>query len=402
MPLQNRFLPQRYSVEPPEAQYELIAPHAPVKTETGEGRQLMQSLGRKLDEARVRHVVLAHGTLAGTDALGILGHIDQFLPDVARSLGDLRKRIVDSVAGDVGNYSKAYAQEFARSIAVPGRVPSDSERANILVHRFLWSSANHHLGRAWAAVKLLNELLSIELSPHDRILLWGHSHAGNVFAIVSNLLGGSDDDRVRFFTSLPESLPDSDELKGPSDIVRAWLADSAKTRRLAESIDLVTFGTPIRYGWETGGYTRLLHFVNHRPSLGMPAWQAKYPNTVEQIGRALLGEVGDYVQQTFIAGTDFSPSILSRKERRANKALGDLLEPDSRRRDLLTRLQTGPRVAADGTTLLVDYQAAEQTKGEITEENVEIGARHLAGHGVYTTLAWLSFHLGEVVKRLYS
>ena len=39
-------------------------------------------------------------------------------------------------------------------------------------------------------------------------------------------------------------------------------------RQLA--LDLVTFGTPIRYGWDTAGYQHLLHFVNHRPGRRAP------------------------------------------------------------------------------------------------------------------------------------
>ena len=36
----------------------------------------------------------------------------------------------------------------------------------------------------------------------------------------------------------------------------------------------MTFGTPIRYGWDSGGYARLLHFIHHRPAPGLPADRA--------------------------------------------------------------------------------------------------------------------------------
>ena len=59
----------------------------------------------------------------------------------------------------------------------------------IKVDRFDWSSGNDHLARAEAAVKLFNRLadLPIDLAT-ERLLLWGHSHAGNVFALLTNLL----------------------------------------------------------------------------------------------------------------------------------------------------------------------------------------------------------------------
>jgi hypothetical protein len=343
----------------------------------------MQSLGAILRRAHVSAIYLVHGTLAGTDALGVLGHIQRLFPEFVRSWGEQQKRMVDSLVGDVGNYTPEFATAFEAAIQV-------ENAEEIPVRRFHWSSENNHLGRAWAALRLLDELFGLPVGEQRRVLVWGHSHAGNVFALASNLLGGSAESRQDFFAALN---PDEEADAALYRRVSEQLVDSnrAVTNKLAASLDLVTFGTPIRYGWETRGCGRLLHFVNHRPRDIRHPWQAQFPQSVDDLRQALLGETGDYIQQTFIAGTDLPISLLNLPAWQANRDLGNLFEPQYRWRALINRLKTAPRVAADGVTLLVDYSAAD-----------EVRARQLAGHAVYTTLAWLPFHLREVASRWYA
>lgn len=152
-------------------------------------------------------------------------------------------------------------------------------------------------------------------------------------------------------------------------------------------LDIVTFGTPIRYGWDTAGCSHLLHIVNHRPLEDRPPYLAKWPPRIEQL---LTAEDGDYVNQIGIAGTNFPPTLLQVRTLLAEFRLNRLLQPGVRGRDLLDRLRIGARVPEDGTTLLVNYGPGE---GAIVQ--------HALGHAVYTREKWLLFHAEEVARRLY-
>lgn len=69
-------------------------------------------------------------------------------------------------------------------------------------------------------------------------------------------------------------------------------------------LDVVTLGTPVRYGWDADGYGNLLHFIHHRPVDGLPDDRAPFLPSAEDI---LQAKQGDCVQQLGIAGTNFTP-----------------------------------------------------------------------------------------------
>ena len=273
----------------------------------------MERIGDALRNAGVAVIYLVHGNLVGADAFGLLPELSRVFPSTSGAVRRVIRRIVDRLNGDLGNFTGNYAKLFEASINRPGG-------SRIAVRRFHWSSENHHLGRADGAIRLIDELASLELVPSQRVMLWGHSHAGNVFALMTNLLGGSREAVEGFFeaTRIYYRWP----LLGCVDIpvwgrVRQLLQDPhAPIRQLP--LDLVTFGTPIRYGWESAGYARLLHFVYHRPVQGMPEYRAPFPPNLK---RVLRGAGGDYVQQLGIAGTDIRPSRLAWRARLAEKRL---------------------------------------------------------------------------------
>jgi hypothetical protein len=257
------------------------------------------------------------------------------------------------------------------------------------VRRFNWSSENHHIGRADGAVRLIDELSGMKLGAGQRLLLWGHSHAGNVFALVTNLLSGDRDKLEQFFEAarVYYCWP----VVGCVDIP---LWRQVRERLLAGdrplepgALDIVTFGTPIRYGWDGGGFSRLLHFINHRPADGLPAYRAPFPPKLENVLAALDG---DYVQQFGIAGTNFMPSIFSWRSWLADQRLNRILQPKQGTSDMLERFRVGARVPEAGTTLLVDYGRPDGTLAD-----------HFAGHAVYTRREWLLFHAEEVARRWY-
>jgi hypothetical protein len=330
----------------------------------------------------VAAVYLVHGTFAGNDALGLATELGRYLPSASETLRRWGKALFDAMAGDAGNFTESYARLFERGLNAGGgpRIP---------VRLFNWSSENHHLGRADAAVRLVDELAGANWEPNSRVLMWGHSHAGNVFALLTNLLAAGRRDLRKFFRAAKvyyrwPILQVVDEPHWPR--VRKMLAKQVHPLKHV-SIDLVTFGTPVRYGWDTGGYSRLLHFIHHRPAPGIEEWEAPFPPTVDQVQTA---RYGDYVQQLALAGTNLVPGPFSWRSAWADWQLGKLLEPGLGPKSLFSRLGVRRRVPFEGITLLVDYGLP---KGGVKQ--------HVFGHAVYTRAEWLLFHAETVARNFY-
>jgi len=363
----------------------------PTPPQTAEFAAAIQSAGAAFGNAGVAAVYCVHGTFAGNDALGLLTELARFAPGVSKSLSRLGKQTVDWVAGETGNYTPAYVAAMQEGLSVgAGRT--------IPVRLFNWSSQNNHIGRADGAIRLIDELARFaETVANDgsaadeppRILLWGHSHAGNVFALLTNLLGSDTEARDEFFEAAqvfyqPWLRRDVDLPVWPR--VRKLLEDTEHPLRKM-AIDVVTFGTPIRYGWETAAYSKLLHFIHHRPPIGAPEYQAPCPIEPR---RLLEAADGDYIQQIGIAGSNFIPNIFAVRTLIADWRLDKFFERNIPRERILTRLRHRTRVPDEGTTLLIDYQG------------IESGVHnHLAGHALYTRHKWLPFHCQQVAERLY-
>jgi hypothetical protein len=342
----------------------------------------MQAVGDTLRRAGVAAIYLAHGTFVGPDTLGIVSELARAFPSASQPMRRMIRRLINHLTGDVGNYTESYARLFSASINSAGQ-------RRIPVRLFEWSSENHHIGRADGAVRLLDELASRELGPENRALLWGHSHAGNVFALMTNLLAGSPEAIEEFFhaAEIYYRWP----ILGCIDIPvweRVW--DLLKSGRLSPQrlcLDLVTFGTPVRYGWDSVGYAHLLHFIHRRPTEGVPEYRASFPPKLTDI---VAATEGDYVQQLGIAGTNVMPSIFAWRAWLADNRLERLLQSEASPDGLLERFQAGTIVPEEGTALLVDYG---RPKGGL--------AKHHAGHAVYTQKDWLLFHAEEVVRQFY-
>ena len=330
-------------------------------------------------------IYCVHGTFAGNDAFGLFTELSRFTPKVSNALGRVGKGTVDLFAGEAGNYTRRYALEFQAGLAAGAKHP-------IPVRFFNWSSQNNHIARADGAVQLLIELgeLASRVPEGDapaRVLLWGHSHGGNVFALLTNLLGADEDSRREFFTAARSFYQ---PWLGRRTDMPAWTKaesllanEQHPIRRL--QLDIVTFGTPIRYGWDADGYANLLHFVQHRVPPQDVEFQAPVPLRLFPL---LLAKHGDYVQQIGISGSNFVPLPLFVRTLQADLKLDKLLEKDLKRENIVRRLRHGTRVADEGTTLLVDYK----------ERALQL---RLWGHGVYTRREWLAFHCREVAQRFY-
>jgi len=383
MPQANLFRHQAYRATRPTSPHHRISAGAYPAVGSRAFRQRMREVGQALRAGRVAAVYLVHGSADGLGSLGVLAELARRVPAVDRALGGIRQHLAARPAADAAHFSQSYASLFEAAIKSPGepRIP---------VELFCWSGENHHLGRADGAVRLIDELCRLGLRPGQRVLLWGHGHAGNVFALMTNLLARHPAALEQFFRAA--AIYYRWPLVGLVD-VPVWDRVASRLQNpgpplAGAALDLVTFGTPIAYGWDSGGYRRLLHFIHHRPAAGLPIYRAAWPPQLDDL---LTAAGGDYVQQLGIAGTSCSPGLCFWRARLADRRLGRLVRGDPAEAEPLERFRAGAIVPDEGTTLLVDYGPSE---GPITQ--------HYAGHAVYVRKRWLLFHAEEVAQRFYA
>jgi len=331
----------------------------------------LDRLGDALGVAGVARVVLVHGTFVGDDPFALVDRWRTLLarldPGLAAALRGLTKQQLDRLLGDAGNFPPAAVGELAASLG--DRVP---------VELFVWSSANHHVPRLRGARDL-----ALSLAPHGegaprwpgrrrRLLLVGHSHAGQVFALLTHLL-----ERSVIGEALRDVLADEQGEGQTAALERALDG----LRRVG--LDLVTLGAPPRYGYCVDGRRRrLLHVVNHRGD--------------EPRGGSLSGVLhtrdGDYVQQWGVSGSDLVATTA--RDRGVDQRLDALLGVGSDTAAWVENVRARHRVHPDGQTLLVDFRDATR----LTPNLLQTGL----GHAVYTTRGALPLILSLAVDRFYS
>jgi len=372
----NNFRHQDYALTPEAGQFELMQADRPKSEVVSSDRLVVSDV---MQRNKVAAIFLVHGTYAGDDILGIFRKVATVFPSLAVKLSRLEKKSLDALLSDTGNYTTKCAAQMSRTL---NRTDDAIE-----VALFRWTGENSHIGRGDGAVRLLDQLLEQSFATGSRVQLWGHSHGGNVLALLTNLLGADLAHRRQFFNA---AAPFHKRLFRAGSqtwnrVRDALLAEGNPLEHI--SLDVATFGTPVRYGWDVNAVDRLWHFVNHRPADGLPVYQAALPRSLDDI---LNARFGDVVQQLAVAGTGVSPGLWSWRSRIANRRLRRLLQKGVRRRDLLHRLKLGKRVADAGKTLLVDYNQPDASP-----------LRLEAGHAVYTTNQWQDFHIEQVVRRCY-
>jgi len=382
----SHFQHQRYQSGPPTSPYHLFPPVWPLDPAEAEfGEQLAQA-GVNFHQAQVAALYCIHGTFGGNDFLGLFTELSRFAPRMSQALGRLGKGAIDFLLREQGNYTRQYASRLEKALAVgAGRT--------IPVRLFYWCSQNNHIARADGAIRLIAELarLAETLDPEtpSRVVLWGHSHGGNVLALLTQLLGADQQARDDFFTAA--SCFYQPWLRAGVDLpvwqhVRDLLeATDPPLRKL--QLDIVTFGTPVRYGWNETGCAKLLHFIHHRPPPRGAEYQAPVPL---KLTHALRAADGDYIQQIGISGTNFPPLPIAPRALLADWRLNKILEREVARESIITRLRHGTRIPDTGTTLLVDYQGFKP-----------FVLQNLAGHALYTRSQWLPFHCQQIAERFY-
>jgi len=336
----------------------------------GQGKEWqegMRAVGRRMAASRVRLVYFVHGTFVGNDPLGVAAMLSQVMPGVAKGLGKklqlLSKRQSDALAKDLGNYLNPYVELYQTALA------ADTLRAI----NFGWSSANHHVARLRGALELAVQLQrdkdEYHLGPMDRVLLHGHSHAGQLFALLTQLI---EHPPLR-----KELAPAFEKLGFLPDLLRETFRTIA-----GMPIDFVTFGTPPRYRWYLSPSSRLLHFINHRGD------DARGPG-IEGI---LHTRGGDYIQQYGISGTDWQPT--SKRERELNRQLDRYLGVGTSLRQWQENAGFRMRTHATGLNLLVDYRDG----AKLVMPNA---IKTFFGHGVYTRYDAMLYNSRKIVEYFY-
>jgi hypothetical protein len=366
----------------------LLRSGPPAEPSSPEFAQRIAGVGETFAQANVVAVYCIHGTFCGNDPLGLLTELSGMAPRLSESLRRASKGIVDFFLGETGNYTPHYVERAERLLSAGAPRPID-------VRLFHWSSLNHHIGRADGAVRLIDDLArrasdwvsSTDVRP--RVQLWGHSHGGNVMALASNLLGAKAEARAEFFHAARSFYRRGD---GRRVDMPAWarveslLAEPDHPVRSIK-LDMVTYGMPVRYGWDPGGYAKLLHIVNHRPAADRAPHTAKYP---PHFWRTLTGSGGDLMQHVGIAGTNFMPLPLAVRTWLADRRLGQLLQGQVEPRWLRSRLNLGVRVPEEGRTLLIDY-----------DDPAWFPLSHFVGHAHYTRSRWLPLHCEQIAAHFY-
>ncbi len=295
---------------------------------------------------------------------------------------------LDLLAQEIGNFSSSYVRKFELAL-------TQGSNQSFPCGRYVWSSVNHHVGRLEAAMHLLiylrNWVSSLGLTRDDRILLISHGHAGQVLALLSNILaGGESEMRARVFEILGQywqACPSADRSVEQLELIYRLVLDQMALEGAA--VDVVTLGTPVRYGWETDGIGQLLHFVNHREiRTDGKRWLAKME--LPQIAWEMPYQTGgDYVQQLAVAGTDMVPN--NPEVEQANVDLREIFEPYDGFERWLECTRRATRCANDGQCLLVEYgvQADESPR------------QHLFGHACYTQSRAMLFLATEIAQAFY-
>ena len=338
----------------------------------------------RLQDRSIKRVIFLHGTFVGNDAAGIARRIGTRLPVAGYQLRRFIKRGVDQVSGEHGNFTASYIDQVNRLLQPSAAA---TQRDEIYAEKFDWSGENNHLGRLLAATQLINHLADLKksMSPNDRILMVGHSHGGNVLAMLSLLHHAERDMVAAFFQQLSALTEDIRQMSDNRDIWSGANALLLKEDALPQ-YDIITMGTPLRYRWPTNRTHELIHLINHQVHDTHRPSQAWVPIQLPDL-RGRIG--GDLIQQIGIGGSYFTPSLFSAGERRLNRKLGTIFEPTVRRRHYLRKLSRGRRESSDGRTFLVDYHELLPNQSDI-----------LLGHGVYTLQDLIPLHLAIAATEL--
>lgn len=420
MPIENNFHHDELSRKSPGDRLTTAELMADAEPDSPAWLDAMGRCGATLSQAGVRAVIFLHGAIHGSDVFGIqrldevgglkrgysrgVSGLDALLAAMRQESNgipllpggltpplpddDATKHLLDDQLGEAGNFTAAYVEQARKGLNRGAALP-------IACVRLFWSSEHHHLGRAIASIRLLDSLRELceqqRLGPGQRLLLLAHGQAGLVAALVSNFLCPSQiTQRPKMLGLLAAYAEQTGQADLMAAIRRVEPLLTAGTLLKGAALDLVTFGTPVRYGWDPSGIGHLLHIVNHRNlRTDGKTWLAKME--LPQITMEMpIAWGGDYVQELAVAGSDAMPKTEAAKA--ANKALWEMVEPFDGFERWLECARRAIRFPSEGRCLLVDYK---DSTGSTNPRD------HYYGHAVYTRRHTLLFNCTQIAARMY-
>ncbi len=365
------FTPQ-YDTQPPKSQYKFVRfnpitdfneSKIKIQNQSKSWQNKMIKQGQRFQNSQVKAIVFVHGTFAGTDPFDIIHYISTLFPKMAKIESTFHRIIKEKqnwIIGDLGNFSTNYVSLFQEAVG-----------HSIKVINFDWSSANHHLARLKGTFQLLdtlNEIITVNrIKKGDRILLIGHSHAGQLFAILSHMI-----------SKLPH-LKDLCRIAAESGLdTNSTFKILNRLRKI--SLDMVTMGTPPRYTFIQQPNIRLLNIINHR---------GKKPRGGNITG-ILTTKDGDYIQQWGITGSDILAPI--EKDRYLNLDLDQYFGIGADIPTWLNNIKFQKRLPDFGYTVLLDYKDNSPIPNFI---------HTLWGHGTYTRFKTMLFNTKLIADHFY-
>ncbi len=342
----------------PHAEVEYITKDYVLEKEFNPDLEDLAFYGQKMIKANVTDIFFVHGTFVGDDPFDIVSLLGNVLPKkfhfIESKLKSYLKKSQDFFARDLGNFT----QEHLSLVFSMGQ-------AKINPHLVFWSSGNHHMARVRGCLTLMLKLDSLEKK--SKALLIGHSHGGQIFALLTRFMANPSE--------LNEILT---KLEFEKTEIENYLSIVKKLNKI--SLDIVTLGAPARYQWYSLDNMRLIHFINHRN------------NTIYggDFSGAIFTKHGDYVQQWGVAGSDIKPP--SKKEQKFNDILADHLGESGRLAELKDGLSKKNRLHNLGVHLLIDYGDDAYCPNFF---------RTILGHACYTRIRHFKLLLQLIVQKLY-
>lgn len=334
-------------------------------------KQKMSANGDILKNNNVRQILLVHGTFVGNDALGFFDLLKNYV--YKRLVNTLRKRgkaLINQLLDDVGNYTPRYAATLGEATGIPCEL-------------FLWDSGNFHYARLKGAIELAKNLEKTisenEIVGDERILVLGHSHAGQLFALLTTFLAADEESQ-----GLYNIMEKYDDLKED----KKNLINNLKIIKKS-NLDFVTFGTPVRYSWGEYPKFRLMAVVNYRSSVRLSGLYSTRD--------------GDYVQQWALEGSDAPP--LPPEIIEANDEFDSVLDKGRDISLLISHItreeRREPRYASGDSvneTFLVNYK--DNSRFPIfflNPFNMPHCVKTLFGHGIYTKNETMLFNMNIII-----
>lgn len=307
-----------------------------------------------LKKNNIKKVFLAHGTFVGEDPFHFIELMEELLPKKMNAIFNPARKFVKKgqnfILKDFGNFNSKYEELL-------------SAHGDIEVTNYVWSSGNHHYARVAGMIKLLKQIT--DTNNTDSIMLIGHSHAGQLFSLLTQTLHNGG-----FRRYLVENLPELFESFDVNEQIK-------KLRKT--TFYIITLGTPPRYKWYCHSQFKVFHFINNRLSTIY----------AKDFSGLLTTKNGDYIQQLGVAGSDFISPV--EKENEMNKKFDQYFGVGANFSYLKSELNKLRRTHNYGHHFFVDYGDASD------RPNFLLTA---FGHAIYTKTEFLSFHLTQVQKIL--